>query len=115
LITFPDPFMGKHQEHWRLMQISVLVELRRILTGRLYLATDHEGYHEWSHAQVDAFNSLQRLQHESSSSSTNNSSKCKQFELVESTPDRSLWLPVVSKYEQKGWDEGRVTWLSCWQ
>jgi len=37
------------------------------------------------------------------------------FRLVEPCPDRSEWLPAISRYEQKGWDEGRTTKLSCWE
>jgi tRNA G46 methylase TrmB len=102
IIAFPDPFAATHEEHWRLLQLSVLHELRRILRGRLYLATDHEAYYTWSHAQVARFNVLQASASRSG------------FTLVEPTPHRSTWLPVVSKYEQKGWDEGRSTHLSCW-
>jgi tRNA G46 methylase TrmB len=102
IIAFPDPFAATHEEHWRLLQLSVLHELRRILRGRLYLATDHEAYYTWSHAQVARFNVLQA------------SASRPGFTLVEPTPHRSTWLPVVSKYEQKGWDEGRSTHLSCW-
>jgi tRNA G46 methylase TrmB len=102
IIAFPDPFAATHEEHWRLLQLSVLHELRRILRGPLYLATDHEAYYAWSHAQVARFNALQA------------SASRPGFTLVEPTPHRSTWLPVVSKYEQKGWDEGRSTHLSCW-
>jgi tRNA G46 methylase TrmB len=102
IIAFPDPFAATHEEHWRLLQLSVLHELRRILHGPLYLATDHEAYHAWSHAQVARFNALQAAASRPG------------FALVEPTPHRSSWLPVVSKYEQKGWDEGRSTYLSCW-
>jgi tRNA G46 methylase TrmB len=102
IIAFPDPFAATHEEHWRLLQLSVLHELRRILHGRLYLATDHEAYYAWSHVQVARFNVLQEAASRPG------------FTLVEPTPHRSTWLPVVSKYEQKGYDEGRSTHLSCW-
>lgn len=135
LVTFPDPFMGNQQQHWRLLQVSVLTELRRILLlppsisplpsigggggGRLYLATDHAGYHQWSHDQVAALNRILQEQvetnHGSASSSSSSNPMVLLFALVEPTPDRASWLPVVSKYEQKGWDEGRPTWLSCWE
>jgi hypothetical protein len=29
--------------------------------------------------------------------------------------DRATWLPVISSYEQKGWQEGRRTLLLGWQ
>ena len=36
------------------------------------------------------------------------------FRLIEPCPDRSEWLPAVSRYERKGLEEGRSTKLSCW-
>jgi tRNA G46 methylase TrmB len=105
LVTFPDPF--PYGPEWRLLQVDVIDELHRILViggggggGRLYLATDHPGHFQWSLSQVQAFNHGQ----------TN-----KAFGLVEPTPDRGVWLPVVSKYERKGWDEGRETLSICWE
>jgi len=102
LVTFPDPF--EHQPECRLLQVSVLKELWRVLVtngGRLYLATDHAGYHTWSHHQIDRFNE------ETPTDIL--------FQPLDPAPDRSQWLPVVSKYERKGWSEGRTTHLSCWQ
>jgi hypothetical protein len=157
LITFPDPFMGTNQSSFRILQLDVLDQIRRILVspapvpqcensitassslcrldspggGRLYLATDHEGYHEWSNEQVTKFND-QTMQHNTQArvytelSSTLGddditnvcllpNSISGAFKAVEPLPDRSLWLPIVSKYEQKGYDEGRKTYLSCWE
>jgi tRNA G46 methylase TrmB len=139
LITFPDPFMGTNQSSYRLLQIDVLLQIRRILIsptpkttfnennsssicggGRLYLATDHIGYHQWSHEQVEIFNGMQSQTQLKISAACSN--RCLQtkvtaetFRLIQPTPDRSLWLPVISKYERKGWDEGRQTYLSCWE
>jgi tRNA G46 methylase TrmB len=154
LLTFPDPFMGTNQSSYRILQLDVLDQIRRVLIspdivamdekvgsihhtrlarpgGRLYLATDHFGYHEWSHEQVKKFNDQNNIPTEEESRNTKLSSmsnhndnanffaKSKKnpgaFRLVEPTPDRSTWLPVVSKYEQKGYDEGRKTYLSCWE
>ena len=110
LVTFPDPFVN--QVGCRLLQVSVLEEIWRVLVpqGRLYLATDHAGYHAWSQVQVELFNQQQQQQQQQ-----DDTTKSRCFRLVEPTPDRRLWLPVVSKYEQKGWDEGRSTHLSCWE
>jgi tRNA G46 methylase TrmB len=110
LVAFPDPFPRDQEQPWRLLQLEVLTELRRIVTGRVYLATDHEGYHKWSHQQVETFNRHRQMQ---ASSPTDPAAAV--FALVAPTPDRSTWLPVVSKYEQKAWDEGRTTHLSCWE
>jgi tRNA G46 methylase TrmB len=151
LITFPDPFMGTNQSSFRILQMNVLDQIRRMLFtprkdsaiigneeesteinqsltpscgGRLYLATDHIGYHEWSHKQVTSYNGMQsqRVPKNASeaydTSSTNGNDEVEpseSFVLVEPTPDRSLWLPVISKYEQKALDEGRTTYLSCWE
>jgi len=102
LVTFPDPFEGEHQKEYRLIQEHTLKELYRVLksNGRLFLATDHEGYHSYSHSVIDAMN---------------NKSSDGMFRPVVPCPDRMEWLPVLSRYERKGWDEGRRTNLSCWQ
>ena len=124
IVAFPDPFMGTNQSSYRLLQMDVLRQIRRILVspstvvsegfaprcGRFYLATDHEGYHQWSCDQVERFNQISECH---SVNQEENSRGL--FEILEPTPDRSLWLPVISKYELKGLDEGRNTWLSCWQ
>ena len=150
LITFPDPFMGTNQSSYRILQLDVLDQIRRVLIspekvvtseegesthnstliarpGRLYLATDHFGYHEWSHDQVRKFNNQKNLKKEEETTYIKLPSMMiddkkvhlkktrETFKLVEPTPERSLWLPVVSKYEQKGYDEGRKTYLSCWE
>lgn len=100
LVTFPDPF--PYGAEWRLLQVDVINELHRILVnrGQLFLATDHPGHFEWCQLQITEFNQ--------------DSAQTNTFDRVEPTPDRGSWLPVVSKYEQKGWDEGRETLLACW-
>lgn len=104
LVTFPDPFFSSNGAQWRLLQADVLVEFHRILAlpqGRLYLATDHEGYFGWVHEQMELAN-------------TTTSSQL--FRPLETVPDRSTWLPVVSKYEEKARAEGRIeTFLACWE
>lgn len=107
LITFPDPFPHESEKQWRVIQKSTLLDMYRILSksshhpGRLFLATDHEGFHRWSHDCINEFNQDEAYEW--------------QFILVEPCPNRSEWLPVVSHYEQKGWEEGRQTHLSCWK
>jgi tRNA (guanine-N7-)-methyltransferase len=102
LVTFPDPFEKDREKAYRLIQKTNVIEMHRILgkDGRLFLATDHEGHHIYSHSVMDA---------------TKNSKGQPLFRPVIPCPDRQEWLPVVSKYERKGWEEGRCTWLSCWE
>ena len=100
LITFPDPFPNAHHVQFRVIQIQTILEIHRILdesNGRFFLATDHEGFYEWSHSVMDMVNREKRL-----------------FTLVDPCPERMEWLPAVSKYEKKGLEEGRQTRLSCW-
>lgn len=104
LVTFPDPFPRDSDKEWRVVQVATLRQIHRILRksssnspGRFFLATDHEGFFSWSHQVVEQINR-----------------EFVMFEKVEPCPDRSEWLPAVSRYEQKGWDEGRQTRLSCW-
>jgi tRNA G46 methylase TrmB len=102
LVTFPDPFEKDHEKPYRLIQTANLIEMHRILEngGRLFLATDHEGLHTYSHSVMDT---------------VKDSKGQALFRPVIPCPDRLLWIPVVSKYERKGWEEGRRTWLSCWE
>lgn len=102
LVTFPDPFEKDREKAYRLIQTANLIEMHRVLEdgGRIFLATDHEGHHAYSHSVVDTIKGFkgQTL-----------------FRPVTPCPDRREWLPVVSKYERKGWEEGRRTLLSCWE
>ena len=112
LVTFPDPFPKDAQMAFRVLQKHTLLEIHRVLLrqgGRLFLATDHEGHHEWCHATIGQVN---RDYKDSNNSSSNDTHPL--FGEVEVT-DRTEWLPVISKYEQKGWNEGRHTNLSCWK
>lgn len=98
LLTFPDPFPHESHREFRLLQVSNASDFYRVLNkseGRLYLATDHVGYFEWCLSVMKQCRDM--------------------FTRVLPVPDRSNWLPVISKYEQKGYDEGRETRLACWQ
>jgi len=97
LVTFPDPFPQERHAEFRLLQVSTAADFYRVLRseGRLYLATDHEGHFEWC---LKVMAQCQDL-----------------YVPVSPVPDRSSWLPVISKYEQKGLEEGRHTQLACWQ
>ena len=108
LVTFPDPFPSVQQSQWRVIQTGTLREIHRILIkkdkdnqerGILFLATDHEGYFKWSHEVMDQLNSNGQQQY---------------FQQLDNQ-NRMDYLPAISRYEQKGWDEGRQTMLRWWQ
>ncbi|CAB9528447.1 tRNA (guanine-N(7)-)-methyltransferase [Seminavis robusta] len=111
LITFPDPFPKQRQIPYRVVQTQTLLALHRILkhAGRLFVATDHEGHSQWCREKVHQVNTNARQQKQEQQEQQN-----QLFVSVEDF-DRTEWLPVISKYEQKGWNEGRTTHLSCWQ
>lgn len=93
LVTFPDPF-PKNPSH-RLLQFEVLDEIARALRqgGRLVVASDHDGHAAWAKEQVE--------QHHQAGAS---------WKSIQTTTElRTLYLPVTSKYEAKGWREGRTT------
>jgi len=141
LVTFPDPFPKSNHKKHRLIQVHTLQEMHRVLTktspvGRLFIATDHEGYFEWCLDIFDLLNSTcsSSTGAERNDSKTNrkdihgkdkyaiaNDNNCDlltngtKFCRILNVPDRSTWLPAISKYEQKGWNEGRKTMLQCWE
>ena len=108
LVTFPDPFPKESDVNYRLVQHQTLLECHRILrkeNGRLFLVTDHDGYHEWCH----------KVMHEVNGNKQEGTPLPPPlFKIQEPCPNRMEWLPAVSRYEQKGWDEGRSTKLTCW-
>ena len=136
LITFPDPFPKEAQTSFRILQKHTLLEIHRILVprssesddddddrdwdrqctsgGHLYLATDHKGHHDWCHSMVDQVN-LEFMSHNRSNNNDNNNGHNNVLFQEIKVMDRSEWLPIISKYEQKGWKEGRTTHLSCWK
>jgi tRNA G46 methylase TrmB len=124
LITFPDPFEKINDTQYRLIQKQTLLECYRILrksnsqsesyNGLLYLATDHDGYYDWCHQMIHEVNNC----NDGNGNDNDDNDTVPQlplFRLVEPCPNRKNWLPAVSRYEQKGWTEGRSTKLSCWQ
>ena len=120
LVTFPDPFPQKGHEKWRLIQQQTLLDFHRILqpsTGRLFLATDDLNYHNWTHELINQLNNnettISTIEEEDSKQQRRDHKII--FRLIEPCPDRLDWLPAISRYEQKGWDEGRETRLSCWE
>ncbi|CAJ1966864.1 unnamed protein product [Cylindrotheca closterium] len=100
LITFPDPFPKECQRQWRVIQKHTICEIYRVLkdSGHFFLATDHDGFNQWAHLILNEVNEDSPI-----------------FLEVNPCPGRMDWLPVVSKYEKKGWDEGRSTNLNCWE
>jgi len=101
-VTFPDPFANSNQEKWRIMQSNIICEIGRILKnscGRFYLATDVEEYDNWTRKLFQKEPCLNDL---------------KWAEVVP-VPPRTDWLPITSQYEKKGLDEGRRTYLQCWE
>jgi len=110
LVTFPDPFPKDNSQQFRVLQMHTLQEIHRILcpgVGRLFLATDHDGHYAWCHETVERVN-------RGVGDANKEQDQAPLFEAVE-IPNRADWLPVISKYEQKGWNEGRQTHLSCWK
>jgi tRNA G46 methylase TrmB len=132
LVTFPDPFPQLKQASYRVIQAHTLMEFHRILRqgGRFFLATDHQGHYQWCHDKINLVNgngnsnassATREVEDAAIVEDSNNDSKppipsqeCSLlFEAIH--VNRMEWLPVISKYEQKGWKEGRKTHLTCWQ
>ena len=112
LITFPDPFPTDPPH--RILQVHTVNTLYQRLKkpgGRLYLATDHAGFFAWAVQVVGAWNHLRC----GAEGRTETPLLCLYNQLVPLKVERSEWLPVVSRYERKGWDEGRRTLLQCWE
>jgi tRNA G46 methylase TrmB len=131
LVTFPDPFPNERDQQYRLIQIQTLQEFHRILRkqeekkqaeeeeeqnngGFFFLATDHDGYNVWCHDVMDRVNNENENQTSTDGDDQVPKSRMPKFRSVEPCPHRSEWLPAVSTYERKGWEEGRSTKLSCW-
>ena len=100
LVTFPDPFPREKENEWRVIQTHTILQIHRILreSGLFFLATDHYGYNDWSHSVMEKTNNEKLF-----------------FKRLDPCPNRMEWLPAISTYEQKGWNEGRQTRLNCWQ
>lgn len=112
LVTFPDPFPS--QSEYRLLQDDVVQEIHRVLepgVGRLVVATDHDGHAAWVQNQMIMTREGDRPQQE-----TQLWSGICAWKQIEATAElRSFYLPVVSKYEAKGWHEGRTTKLLIYE
>jgi tRNA G46 methylase TrmB len=109
LITFPDPFPSDKPH--RIFQVHTVSTMVRCLkpSGRLLLATDHQGFYDWAIDVVNEWNAIQGPPAEALHEVTHR-------RLVPiPNIDRRHWLPVVSRYERKGWNEGRRTLLVGWE
>lgn len=99
ILPFPDPFQQDGHEKFRVIQKDTLVTLERVLKmgGSFYLATDAIEFFEWCCGIFDSHG------------------KERGWQEVMPCPDRTEWLPAISYYEQKGFDEGRSTHVRCWR
>jgi tRNA G46 methylase TrmB len=99
VLPFPDPFPKIDHKKFRVIQPDTLVSLERVLNkgGAFYLATDAIEFFEWCCEIFDSYG------------------KERGWQEVLPCPDRTEWLPAISYYEQKGFDEGRSTNIRCWR
>ncbi len=105
-LTFPDPWPKRGNAQYRVIQEDTVDLIRSILKpgGCFYLATDATVFDEWTR---EVFSLIQQK--------TVDDIGLSEWEMVEPCPCRSKWLPVLSKYEKKGHEEGRYTILRCWR
>mmetsp|Transcript_31524 Transcript_31524/g.46521 ORF Transcript_31524/g.46521 Transcript_31524/m.46521 type:complete len:325 (+) Transcript_31524:120-1094(+) len=98
MITFPDPFYKERYKEHRVLQSHTILDIHRVLKpgGRFHVATDHPVFYEWVMKLMEQTTHLFNRLHDQSA-------------------DRISWLPVISKYEQKGWSEERKTFLLSWE
>mmetsp|Transcript_14152 Transcript_14152/g.20215 ORF Transcript_14152/g.20215 Transcript_14152/m.20215 type:complete len:340 (-) Transcript_14152:2-1021(-) len=106
-LTFPDPWPNPGQSQWRVVQEDTVHLMERVLkpgVGKFYLATDSVCFNDWTH----------KIFKQVVYKHMNEGGEAK---WLEETPclDRQSWLPIVSKYEEKGMKEGRSTLLQCWK
>lgn len=107
-LTFPDPFPKESDVAFRVIQEETVSSFARVLKrgGCFYLATDAPSFDEWT---VQIFNRVMKK------NNRNHLDGKTGWQIVSPCPDRHLWLPVVSKYEEKGIHEGRCTMCRCWR
>lgn len=105
-LTFPDPWPKEEHHCWRVIQEETVFEIGRVLKpgGCFYLATDAIVFDEWTQGIFQNVLEKNRLQFGN-----------ERWLRVDPCPDRSLWLPAMSKYEEKGIEEGRHTVCRCWK
>jgi tRNA G46 methylase TrmB len=107
-LTFPDPFPKESDVDFRVIQEETVSNFARVLKrgGYFYLATDAPSFDEWT---VQVFNRVMKKDNRNHLEGESG------WQVVSPCPDRHLWLPVVSKYEEKGILEGRCTMCRCWR
>ena len=84
-VYFPDPWPKKRHHKRRLLDEAFLAEAQRVLVpgGRLWIATDHDGYFEAILEALDLFNGLL-------------------------LPVEAAWEGATTNYEDKFVDQGRA-------
>ena len=84
-VYFPDPWPKKRHHKRRLLDEAFLAEAQRVLVpgGRLWIATDHDGYFEAILEALDPFNGLL-------------------------LPVEAAWEGATTNYEDKFVDQGRA-------
>jgi len=107
-LTFPDPWPQDDDQCWRVIQEDTVDAIGRVLKpgGCFYLATDSVDFYQWTQYIFERVQTRVGM-HEMSSVYI-------PWEQVLPCPDRRDWLPVISKYEEKGLAEGRSTICQCW-
>lgn len=99
-LTFPDPWSEEKDIQWRVIQTETVELLGKKLKsgGHFYLATDVNIFSDWTRKIF---------------SQVSGESGC--WKEIIPCPDRMKWLPIISKYETKGLDEGNHTLCQCWK
>ena len=105
-LTFPDPWPKNHQKQYRVIQEDTIELIQYVLKpgGLFYLATDAIVFDEWTRKVFDI---IQKKSMEENG--------FMYWKAMDDCPNRKNWLPVLSKYETKGIEEGRYTICRCWK
>lgn len=117
-LTFPDPWPKEDDHGWRVIQDESVHAIGRVLKpgGCFYLATDAACFYDWTMHIFQRVSSVEKCEEMIPNANSNaNVTNTVQWEQVLPCPDRAEWLPVVSKYEEKGIAEGRHTMFQCWR
>ena len=106
-LTFPDPWPNEEHHHWRVIQVETVHMIGQVLKngGCFYLATDSVIVDEWA-SQI--FHIIQKNE-------DGNDKRSSEWHELTLCPDRTHWLPAMSKYEEKGISEGRLPMCRCWK
>lgn len=114
-LTFPDPM--HNADKWRILQHCTLDVFRQKLkagNGMFLLATDAVQFSEWTVSLFDHYDdnscNVDGNDRRNDATATGTCTWIK-----EDPPPREEWLPIVSRYEEKGIAEGRYTICHCWR